>query len=602
MRVRFWGTRGSIPKPGPSTIRYGGNTSCVEVRSAGGTTIVLDCGTGALALGKELMEQGQKPLRGHLLISHAHWDHIQGLPFFAPLFVAGNEWDVYAPHGFAQSVRETLHGQMQHTYFPVDLAQLGATIRYHDLTEGVFSIGDIRIHTRYLNHPALTLGYRLEADGATAVYCCDHEPHSRPLAYGSGEIGDQDREHIDFIAGADLLIHDAQYRAPEYAEKQGWGHSTLEYVVAVARLGQVKTLAFTHHDPARDDDQIDREVAALREDLETQGSSLSVFAAAEGQVWESREKPAQTARPEDYAAAAEMPAAPQWVEKAVLLGIPDSNLYDQLFEGLCADGLPVIQAKTGAAAFDLAQTKSPSLIVLEGSIPGGGLETCQAIRRIVDVDIPIIVVAGREDIAAGEAAGVSDWLIKPFSLIYAQTRMRAWLMRTTCRWTQAPLPEGEAQRLAALHRLAVLDTEREERFDRLTRIAAAAFEVPVALVSLVDTDRQWFKSACGTTIGETPRDMSFCAHALLEPSVMIVPDALLDPRFADNPIVVNDPRIRFYAGCPLVLRNGACVGTLCLIDTRPRQLDAAGIRLLKDLAGLVLEELERTSGRVAHTG
>src|SRR5579864_6950732 len=205
MRVCFWGTRGSIPKPGQSTVRYGGNSSCVELRSAAGTTVVLDCGTGALSLGAHLMQSGEKPLRGHLLISHTHWDHIQGLPFFAPLFVPGNEWDVYAPHGFAQSVRETLAGQMQHTYFPVDLGQLGATIRYHDLTEGVITVGDITVRTQYLNHPALTLGYRLEADGVTVVYCCDHEPHSRPLAYGSGEIGDQDRGHIEFARGADLL-------------------------------------------------------------------------------------------------------------------------------------------------------------------------------------------------------------------------------------------------------------------------------------------------------------------------------------------------------------------------------------------------------------
>ena len=136
MRVRFWGTRGSIPTPGPTTLRYGGNTSCVEIDPGDGSHIVIDCGTGAAALGAALMRAGERPLRGRLLISHAHWDHIQGLPFFGPLFVVGNEWDVYAPHGFLQSVRDTLAGQMQHTYFPVDLEQLGATIRFHDLTEG----------------------------------------------------------------------------------------------------------------------------------------------------------------------------------------------------------------------------------------------------------------------------------------------------------------------------------------------------------------------------------------------------------------------------------------------------------------------------------
>ena len=145
MRVRFWGTRGSIATPGEGTVRYGGNTSCVEVRSASGTLMVLDCGTGARNLGQTLMAAGPLPLRGHILIGHTHWDHIQGLPFFAPLFVPGNEWDIYAPRGFEQSLRETLAGQMQYTYFPVTLDQLSAKIRYHEIVEGSFDVGDVRV-------------------------------------------------------------------------------------------------------------------------------------------------------------------------------------------------------------------------------------------------------------------------------------------------------------------------------------------------------------------------------------------------------------------------------------------------------------------------
>ena len=168
MRVRFWGTRGSLAKPGPTTLRYGGNTSCVEVRTADGTLIVLDCGTGAHGLGWRSRAPASAPLRGHLLITHTHWDHIQGFPFFAPLFVPGNEWDIYAPGGLGQQLEATLAGQMEYTYFPVTLAQCGATIRFHDLTEGSFEIGPVRVVAQYLNHPALTLGYRLEAGGAVA--------------------------------------------------------------------------------------------------------------------------------------------------------------------------------------------------------------------------------------------------------------------------------------------------------------------------------------------------------------------------------------------------------------------------------------------------
>jgi phosphoribosyl 1,2-cyclic phosphodiesterase len=174
MRIRFWGTRGSLAKPGPSTIRYGGNTSCVEVRAADGTLIVLDCGTGAHDRGRSLVASGERPIRGHLLLTHTHWDHIQGFPFFAPLFIQGNEWDVYAPLGLGQRLEDTRAGQMEYEYFPVTLGQLGATMRYHELTEGNFDLGTVQVTTRYLNHPGLALGYRLEA-GVAAVeraFCC----------------------------------------------------------------------------------------------------------------------------------------------------------------------------------------------------------------------------------------------------------------------------------------------------------------------------------------------------------------------------------------------------------------------------------------------
>ena len=256
MRVQFWGTRGSIAKPGLKTARYGGNTSCTEVRSSRGTLVIIDSGTGAHSLGQNLMLISENGLRGHMLISHTHWDHIQGIPFFEPLFVPGNRWDIYGPKGLDQSLRETLAGQMQYTYFPVTPEQFAASIHYHDLVEGTFNIDDIKVTTHYLNHPALTLGYRLEADGAVLVYCCDHEPHSRSLAGGKGDIAGQDLRHAEFIAGADLLIHDAQYTAAEYPSKIGWGHSSIEYAVKLGDYAKVKRLALTHHDPLRDSERL----------------------------------------------------------------------------------------------------------------------------------------------------------------------------------------------------------------------------------------------------------------------------------------------------------------------------------------------------------
>jgi phosphoribosyl 1,2-cyclic phosphodiesterase len=592
MRVRFWGTRGSIATPGPTTLPYGGNTSCVELRSASGVRIILDCGTGAMPLGDALMQSGEKPLRGHLLISHSHWDHIQGLPFFAPLFVPGNEWDIYAPHGFLQSVRETLAGQMQHMYFPVDLAQLGARIHYHDLTEGVFTAGDFTIRTRYLNHPALTLGYRLEADGLSVAYCCDHEPHSRSLATGFGEFAEQDLEHVAFVADVDLLIHDAQYRAAEYPNKVGWGHSTLEYAVAVAQRASVHSLVVTHHDPHRRDDELDLDVAVTEASLRADGSALTIIAAAEGQELELSPRQSLGRWQQSATASAEIASATRLNAQPVLLGVADARLFERLCDPLRADGITVVRALNTAAVMELAGSGAPGLIVLERDLPGDSLAVCNSLRNgaVLAADVPIIVASAEEP--RGAVDGVNDWLIEPFSSTYARARMRAWLMRSVCRWAQPRTPSNERERLAALHALQVLDTAPEARFDRLTRIAAAAFGVPIALITLVDQDRQWFKSACGGVLIESPRDMSFCAHAILEDQVLIVPDALRDDRFADNPAVTGEPRVRFYAGCPLKLDGGAAIGTLCVADTRPREPGLAQVTLLEDLAQMVVNELQ----------
>src|SRR5690242_5915634 len=219
MKVRFWGTRGSIATPGPSTVRYGGNTSCVEVRSDSGKVILIDCGTGAHALGQALKEQA-KTCSGTILISHTHWDHIQGLPFFAPLFVPGNEWHVYGPRGVDTTIGQILAGQMEYTYFPVELTDLGASVDYHDLVEGTFTLGEVVVTTQYLNHPALTLAYRLEVDGLALVYSCDHEPHDAHLAGGGAAFDNRgDARHVELLRDADLVIHDAQYVADEYGDK-----------------------------------------------------------------------------------------------------------------------------------------------------------------------------------------------------------------------------------------------------------------------------------------------------------------------------------------------------------------------------------------------
>jgi GAF domain-containing protein len=185
---------------------------------------------------------------------------------------------------------------------------------------------------------------------------------------------------------------------------------------------------------------------------------------------------------------------------------------------------------------------------------------------------------------------VTDWLVAPFSTLYARTRIRAWALRQACRWICAPRPSDEAARLRALHERGILDSPADERFDRITRIARRLFDVSAALVTLVDAERQWFKSAPGLDVQETPREVSFCAYAIHDDGMFVVPDALLDPRFADNPMVAGGPRLRFYAGRPVRI-DGRRVGTLCVVDHRPRQLSDDDLRILDDLATLVEQAL-----------
>ncbi|HZW75525.1 MAG TPA: GAF domain-containing protein, partial [Caldimonas sp.] len=195
------------------------------------------------------------------------------------------------------------------------------------------------------------------------------------------------------------------------------------------------------------------------------------------------------------------------------------------------------------------------------------------------------------DVEAGVRAGVTDWLLWPFKETYARTRMQSWVLRESLRWRPAPLPENEEQRLQAVHALHLLDTPPEERFDRYTRIAAELFDVPIAIVSLIDSDRQYYKSHHGIEFSESPRETAFCAHTILDTAVLQVPDALEDDRFADSPFVAGEPRVRFYAGVPLAGSDGSLLGAFCVVDRRPRQFDEQQLTLLRDLAELVQAEL-----------
>jgi phosphoribosyl 1,2-cyclic phosphodiesterase len=592
LKVRFWGTRGSIAKPGPTTARYGGNTSCIEVRSAAGTLLVIDCGTGAHGLGQALVADGVS--RGCLLIGHTHWDHIQGIPFFAPLFAPNNAWDVCGPKGLSGSLRETLAGQMESTYFPVSLEELGATIRYWDLLEGTFRVDDIQVTTRHLNHPALTLAYKIQVDGATLVYACDHEMFSRATAEGNVRLDGADLRHAEFASGADLLVHDAQYTAVEYPKKVNWGHSTYEYALAVAREAGVRQLALTHHDPLRDDDQIDDMLVRARATMREHGSAIDVIAASEGLTIDLT--PATSAWPPPPASTAPVKASVEMTDRVhtVVLAVRDPALV-AVFEGaLARDASTRVIRVNGIDEMRAAIEQRPSVAFLEHGPDSDALAICRALASGLTGDRrrpPIVVVADREH-PGGAELGISEWLLAPFSSAYVQAKVRSWIFRRASHWMKAAIPADEEQRLATLQSLMPLDLPYDPRFDGIVRVASRFFEVPIAAVTLVGRDRQWFKSCVGLHMTDTSREAAFCAHTVFERTTLVVNDALTDDRFAENPLVIEQPRIRFYAGAPLIVSDGSALGSLCLIDTRPRLFSASDVQLLEDLRDLVVSELE----------
>jgi phosphoribosyl 1,2-cyclic phosphodiesterase len=288
MRLRFWGTRGSIATPGSGTNHFGGNTSCIELTTPAGECVVLDCGTGARLLGNQLVANAASSINATILLTHTHWDHIQGFPFFAPLFVQGNSFAVYGPEGSHLSLRDVLAGQMEHHYFPVELDQLAARITYRDLNEGTYDIAGLKITAQRMNHPSATLGFRIQAGQECICYLSDHEPYFEGVWREGAQPGlpdsildPGDRRHAEFMRGASLVIHEAQYTPEEYPAKRNWGHSSFSYVVQLAATAEVRRLLLTHHDPSHDDDFL-RDVERRARELANQlGSAMEVTCAYE---------------------------------------------------------------------------------------------------------------------------------------------------------------------------------------------------------------------------------------------------------------------------------------------------------------------------------
>ncbi len=268
--LSYWGVHGTLPVPGPATVRYGGNTPCISMEIAGEPLYIFDCGSGIRLLSAHLMNGKNQRLTGRIFISHTHWDHINTVAFFAPLYARGNEFEIYGPHQGDLTIDRAVSAQMDGVYFPVTIREFGARLIFRDLREESLNFGPVRVDTMLLSHPGYCLGYRITVRGRKFCYITDNE------LYNPGDPRHDERyvkRLAEFVSGADVLVTDTTYRDHEYPSKTDWGHSSVSQVADLAARAQVKRLHLFHHDPDQTDADIDLKLQEMRAKLDELGAS-----------------------------------------------------------------------------------------------------------------------------------------------------------------------------------------------------------------------------------------------------------------------------------------------------------------------------------------
>lgn len=293
MRLKFWGTRGSLPTPGRHTVRYGGNTPCIEVRLNDNRLIILDAGTGIHDLGKELLDRNEI-LQTYLFISHPHLDHIQGFPFFSPIYKDGHELTIIGVETEKITLKRMITDLMNKVYFPIHMDELKAKIHFRKVGEEEFTVFDATVRTLFVNHPSYSLGFRITHGGRSFVYISDNEPFDRSNSLIKSNLeswvlekylatsGDPNQRIYDFVRNADLLIHDATYTPEEYREHVSWGHSHYLFPLDIAARGNVRKLVLFHHDPSHSDEKVDEILQKCVSEIRSRRYPFECVAAAEG--------------------------------------------------------------------------------------------------------------------------------------------------------------------------------------------------------------------------------------------------------------------------------------------------------------------------------